>query len=61
LTGESGGCYTGKRSFLRGFQQRVAAALEPAVACRVSPKETSRLPRQPNRPDGLSLARASRR
>ena len=29
------GWYTHERSFLRGFQQRVAAALQQAVACRL--------------------------
>jgi len=42
LTEKTHHCYTKKRSFLRGFQQLAAAALQPAVACLVFPKETSR-------------------
>jgi hypothetical protein len=35
LTRESRGCYTRERSLLCRFQQRVAAALQQAIACRV--------------------------
>src|ERR1017187_9359282 len=34
LTQQTQGCYTGRRSFLRGFQQKAAAALQQAAACR---------------------------
>jgi hypothetical protein len=49
LTLESWGCYTRERSLLRGFQQRVAAALQQAIVCRVFPKETSRFLFQRNK------------
>jgi hypothetical protein len=48
------------RSFLRGFQQRVAAALQAAAACGVFPKETSRIPRQSNRREGLFFVKTPR-
>src|ERR1035438_4358014 len=34
LTQQTQGCYTGRRSLLRGFQQKAAAALQQAAACR---------------------------
>src|ERR1019366_9635270 len=34
LTQQTQGCYTGRRSFLRGFQQKAAVALQQAAACR---------------------------
>ena len=46
--------YTEKRSFLRGFQQLAAAALQPADVCLVFPKETSRFPCQRSRLEVLS-------
>jgi hypothetical protein len=44
-----------ERSFLRGFQQQVAATLQQADACRVFPKETSCFPSQLNRLVDCSL------
>ena len=41
--------------FLRGFQQLAAAALQPAVACRVFPKEFSRFSRRIQRWEALSF------
>ena len=55
LTRESRGCYTRESSLLRGFQQRVAAALQQAIACRVYPKENSRVSIQCILLGGLSL------
>jgi len=55
LTRESRGCYTRESSLLRGFQQRVAAALQQAIACRVYPKENSRVSIQCNLLERLSL------
>jgi hypothetical protein len=57
LTRQSRGCYTHGGCLPRGFQRRVAAAPQPAVACRVFPLEISRVPCQRNWQVGLFIGK----